>query len=111
MALTSMWASFVLLAVAVASVASDAEVAAPSASQICIVRYWTEARWRNYGYDHIVHLQNGCRHALRCAVSTDVAPRPVVVSLPSASQREVLTFLGSPARAFSASVACHAKSD
>ena len=66
----------------------------------------TEARYRGYGYDHLVHLSNGCESAAVCTVATDVNPEPQTVSVPPRSTETVLTFMASPARTFSAKVEC-----
>ena len=29
-----------------------------------------EARYRNYGYDHVVHLKNDCEEAITCSITT-----------------------------------------
>ena len=66
----------------------------------------TEARFRNYGYDHLVTVRNGCDQALTCDVATDVSPEPSRVTVQAHAEVEVLTFRGSPAREFSAKVEC-----
>lgn len=77
----------------------------PEAPVYC-VQAWTEARYRNYGYDHIVHIYNGCAIFATCQVSTNVAPKPIVVRVKPASLIEVLTFRGSPSSEFVARVSC-----
>ena len=77
----------------------------PDAPIYCI-QAWTEARWRNYAYDHIVHLFNGCTAFATCKVSTNVAPTPVSVRLKPAEAKEVLTFRGSPSQEFLPRVYC-----
>lgn len=76
---------------------------APRAS---CVSSWNEARYRNFGYDHIVHLQNGCEREIECAVITDSNPTPVVVMVPGMGILEVLMFRGSPARIFRSEIEC-----
>jgi hypothetical protein len=66
----------------------------------------TEARYRNYGYDHLVTIRNGCDQAVSCDVGTDVSPEPTRVSVAAHAEADVLTFRGSPAREFSARVEC-----
>ena len=68
--------------------------------------YRTEARYRPYGYDHIVILHNGCDRRVSCEVSTNANPRPVTVTVEAGRDREVVTFLGSPSREFTANVRC-----
>jgi hypothetical protein len=59
-----------------------------------------------YGYDHVVSLRNECATRARCSVTTDVAPTPVQVTLTPGAARDLVTFRGSPASAFSARVQC-----
>jgi hypothetical protein len=70
------------------------------------ITYWPEVRYRNYGYDHIVHLANGCPAQAICSVSTDVNPNPIQVTVPSHEEIEVLSVRGSPAREFTPRVEC-----
>jgi hypothetical protein len=69
-----------------------------------------EARYANYGYDHIVHLANRCDAAFVCSVSTDVNPTPIEARLGGGKTTEVLTFRGSPARVFTPRAVCRATS-
>lgn len=77
----------------------------PNAPLYCI-QAWTEARYRNYGYDHIVHIYNGCSAFATCQVSTNVAPKPIKVRVQPGELREVLTFRGSPSQEFVPRVYC-----
>jgi hypothetical protein len=70
------------------------------------LRSWPEARYRNYGYDHIVHVANDCRARAFCAVSTDVNPHPVEVEIPASGQLEILTCRGCAAREFTPRLEC-----
>jgi hypothetical protein len=70
------------------------------------IRVWPEARMRAYGYDHVVHVQNACTKDAVCSVATDVNPDAVTVTVPKASEVEVTTWLGSPAREFVPKVKC-----
>lgn len=70
------------------------------------VKWHTEVRYANYGYDHWVVIHNGCQRDAACAVTTDVNPRAIHVGVPVDGTREVLTFRGSPARQFTARVRC-----
>src|SRR5512134_2068407 len=54
------------------------------------VRVRAEARYRNYGYDHIVHLQSRCTMDVACAVWTDVSPIRIRASLAPGQEVEVL---------------------
>jgi hypothetical protein len=87
--------------VAGASVAETSGAAVPA----CI-GFWGEARFRGYGYYHIVHVANDCARAAVCDVSTDVNPTPERVTVPAKQQVEVVTFQGSPAREFVPHVEC-----
>jgi hypothetical protein len=78
---------------------------ADSHTPACL-RAWPEARYRNYGYDHIVHISNECRTRAFCAVSTDVSPTPVEVQVPESGQLEVLTCRGCAARQFTPRLEC-----
>jgi hypothetical protein len=79
---------------------------AAGASAPCVT-VTTEAIYRNYGYDHIVHLSSGCAGTVTCVVTTDVSPEPQRVTLEPKGHADVLTFRGSPARAFTAHADCH----
>jgi hypothetical protein len=70
------------------------------------VRAWSEARVRYPGYDHIVHLDSSCSVQATCSVSTNVNPQTIVTEVPPGERVEVMTFMGSPAREFSARVEC-----
>lgn len=77
----------------------------PEPEPACI-DVWPEARYRNYGYDHIVHLLSRCEAEALCSVATDVNPDPVEVPVAAGAEIEVLTFRGSPAREFTPRVSC-----
>jgi hypothetical protein len=79
---------------------------AMSGPQTPCIRSWPEVRYKNYGYDHIVHVGNDCRVKASCAVSSDVNPEPVQVIIPAGEQIEVMTSRGSPAREFTPRVEC-----
>lgn len=66
----------------------------------------TEARYRNYGYDHLVHIHNGCEQRAECKVSTDVNPVEHRVTIEPGADATVVTFVGSPSSEFTARVAC-----
>jgi hypothetical protein len=70
------------------------------------VAFWPEIRYRNYGYDHVVHLANRCGVRAFCSVATDVNPTAVQVRVPPRQQTEVLTFRGAAARQFVPLVEC-----
>ncbi|NUP13114.1 MAG: hypothetical protein HOW73_44300 [Polyangiaceae bacterium] len=79
--------------------------AQPAQSTACVVT-WTESRYRNYGYDHIVHLDNECIETAECTITTDSNPSPVTAQVPPNNHIEVLMFRGSPSRSFVAKVDC-----
>lgn len=83
-------------------------VAASAPPALTCVDHWPEARYRNFGYDHIVHLASRCRESAVCQVSTDVNPEAQSATVKPQEHVEVLTFRGSPASTFSASVSCKA---
>ena len=68
---------------------------------------WRKAtRYSPYGYDHLVYIFNGCTKTAHCIVTTDAHPQPIPVVVPAVTEVEVVTFVGSPASSFEASVAC-----
>jgi hypothetical protein len=73
--------------------------------EVC-VGVWTEARYVGFGYNHIVHVANGCNAAASCTVTTNVNPEPQTVAVPPGSRTDVVTFVGSPASTFAAKVEC-----
>lgn len=99
-----------ILGVALAMLAAFpacSEPRVPEASQkVKCVDSWAEARYRNYAYDHVVHLLSRCRTEVVCFVSTNVNPSAVRVELPAGAEMEVLTYRGSPAREFTPNVRC-----
>jgi hypothetical protein len=82
-----------------------AEPAAETQPASC-VRFWTEARLRGYAYDHVVHLESGCHRTASCNVSTNVAPRVLVVAVEPSQTLEVVTLRGSENPDFVAIVRC-----
>lgn len=77
----------------------------PKAPLHCI-QVWPEARYRNYGYDHIVHIYNGCSASATCTVSTNVAPQAIKVRIAVRQKIEVLTYRGSPSQEFRVNSSC-----
>jgi hypothetical protein len=75
-------------------------------SAAACIKVRPEARYRGYGYNHIVHVADVCAAAAECDVSTDVNPQPTHVSVPAKGEVEVTTFVGSPARVFTPKVEC-----
>jgi hypothetical protein len=78
----------------------------PKADASECVKHRTEARYRNLGYDHLVYVTNTCEGGVACQVSTNVNREPIELSLRSGETRELVTWRGSPAREFTARVAC-----
>ena len=75
-------------------------------TSLACVAAWGESRYRNAGYDHIVHLQNRCHKTVLCRVTTNVNPDPIEGTVAPGEVRDVLTFRGSPARDFVPKVDC-----
>lgn len=73
-------------------------------SRVCIA-YWGEARYV-VGYNHIVHIVNGCDRDATCDVSTDVNPNVQTVAVPRGTHVAVTTFLGAPTSRFVPRVEC-----
>jgi hypothetical protein len=71
------------------------------------VKAWPEVRYRPFGYDHVVHIRNDCDRTADCTVTTDVNPDATRVSIPPGEEAEVVTWMGSPSREFTPTVACH----
>lgn len=88
------------------SSSSRAYVAESRPQDASCVEAWPEVRYRNYGYDHIVHLLSHCEVRAHCAVSSDVNPEPIDVLVPPREHIQVLTFRGSPASQFTPKVVC-----
>lgn len=70
------------------------------------IEFRGEARYRGYGYHHIVIVENGCDRAARCDVATDVTPESQSVDVPAGQSSETITRTGSPSRAFEPRVSC-----
>ena len=98
-------ASSLGLAVLLVAGALGSPVAAHPQTPACI-RSWPEVRYRNYAYDHVVHIGNECRVKASCAVSSDVNPEWIQVIVPAGEQVEVVTKRGSPAREFTPRIEC-----
>jgi hypothetical protein len=77
------------------------------AEGLACVEWAQEAVSTAYGYDHVVSLHNRCKQRAECDVTTDVNPQAIHVALAADARRDIVTFRGSPARAFSARVRCH----
>jgi len=65
------------------------------------------ARFKAYGYTHIVTLSNSCQRAVSCEVWTDVDPTPrVTLQAKPGQSAEVVTRNGSPASEVHAGKLC-----
>jgi hypothetical protein len=69
------------------------------------VKFWGEARYV-VGYDHLVHIVNGCDKRATCTVHTDVNVQPQSVEVAPAAHAIVTTWLGSPTARFTPYVDC-----
>jgi hypothetical protein len=96
----------IVLALSSFAVAGDGRGGGDSARRVGCIDVWPEARYRNYAYDHIVHLRSRCRMRVVCDVTTNVNPSSIRVSVPPGQEIEVVTFRGSPARDFQPSARC-----
>lgn len=95
---------FALLRVSAGAV-PPVEPAADAGPAPC-VRFWGEARPTGYGYRHVVVLESRCKTKQTCDVSTDVNPEVQKVPVDPGQTKEVVTFLESPASAFTPRVVC-----
>lgn len=87
---------------------SQGEAHAESSVPACI-QVRTESRYVPFGYNHLVILKSGCSRAATCTVSTDVNPERITVGVAPGATVELLTFAGSPAQTFRATVVCRTK--
>lgn len=96
---------FAAAMVAFAALVAPRALASESARPSCIaVR--KEARYGAYAYNHVVILTNGCERPATCTVATNVNPEKRSVRLVPGETKEVVTFIGSPARDFQPDVSC-----
>jgi hypothetical protein len=80
-------------------------VEAPASDGDCL-RFWPEARYRSYAYDHVVHLGSSCHRAASCLVATNVSPKPIAVAVQPLEHVEVVTLRGSDLAEFVPQVKC-----
>ncbi len=73
------------------------------------VQVRAEVRQGSIGYDHVVHLNNGCEQTYECTVKTDANPEPMTVAVPPHLEVEVVTTRGSASRTFAPVVDCNPK--
>ena len=99
--------SGLVLSVALLVTATPSEAADAGAPGVpACMQVQTESRYVPYGYNHLVHLRNGCDRAATCTVSTDVNPQAQTVDIASATAVDVTTFMGASAQTFVAKVSC-----
>lgn len=70
------------------------------------VDWTTEVRASGFGYKHIVHLKNQCNAAQHCDVTASSNPQKQSVELAPKASSDVIVHINSPAREFTADVAC-----
>jgi hypothetical protein len=87
---------------------AEAKDAGASAVPAC-VQVSTESRYVPYGYNHIVHLKNGCSKTATCKVATDVNPDIQTVEVHASTSVEVLTYMAANSQTFVARVSCTLK--
>lgn len=80
----------------------------PPPPQPSCVRFWPEARYRSYAYDHVVHLESECVRSTSCNVSTNVNPAVIVVAIDPGQHLEVVTARGVNSSDFTPLVQCSA---
>lgn len=97
----------VLLTVALGGAGMDRAAAGDDVGPpVTCVSWKAEAKFVGVAYNHLVHLHNRCDHGASCEVSTDVNPEAQTVLMGKGEKKTVLTFRGSPAREFKATVVC-----
>jgi hypothetical protein len=64
------------------------------------------AVYRGYGYDHEVTIENSCAKPIDCDVTTNSNPELTKIKVAAHATENVIMFHGSPAREFTADVAC-----
>ncbi|MCA9629783.1 MAG: hypothetical protein KC766_19050 [Myxococcales bacterium] len=78
---------------------------AKALGQTC-VEYSTQVIYKNYGYDHWVHLRSACEKPVTCHASSDSNPSGADRALDPGESASLLMFRGSPASEFQATVSC-----
>lgn len=69
--------------------------------------WWTEAKPNQRGgFNHLLHLESDCEHALHCEISTDANTVLGVITIPARSNMVINTFRGAPTEDFTADVRC-----
>jgi hypothetical protein len=100
------WLVGLLIPALLATSSALAEGSENAPKAVSCVAVETEARFKGFGFDHVVTLRNGCKKPARCSVKTDANPRASSVELAVGEERMIVTFAGSPAREFRADVTC-----
>ena len=77
----------------------------PPARNPSCVSFSAQAVYRS-GYEHRVHIANGCNKMVSCDVNTDVTPGIITARVSAHSMETVLTRRGSPSYSFVANVVC-----
>ena len=70
------------------------------------IDYWGEARYAGLGYKHIVHVKSECEKLAHCKVWTNVNTDKQRVDVPAGEEKQVVTYIGSPASEFEAHAEC-----
>jgi hypothetical protein len=91
--------------VALLALASAADAQDKKGTPAC-VRWSGQTVATAAGYNHVVEIENTCDKPAACAVSTDVAPDPLHVTVASKEKTELVTFRGSPSYTFKPKVEC-----
>ncbi|MCP4198739.1 MAG: hypothetical protein GY762_16455 [Proteobacteria bacterium] len=81
----------------------------PAGGKTGCVTWTTEARYEGLGFNHYVHLKSACKEVMVCSVTTNANPDPTVATLPPGGKASVVTYKGSPASEFTATVTCQKK--
>lgn len=106
---TAVLAALVAVPAALGAIGNDARAQNDEERRPAVpecIEHRSEARYRALGYDHVVVLTSRCEHVARCTVTTDVNPQPARVNVRPGTTEEVVTWRSSPARAFTATLAC-----
>ncbi len=104
--LRTLFSGLVVSAAVLGTAASSQAADAGAPSVPACIQVQSESRYVPYGYNHIVHLRNGCDRSAVCTVSTDVNPQAQNVEVASASAVDVTTFMGAASQTFVAKVGC-----
>ncbi len=84
---------------------AGAEEKAPEGNPSCI-EYMAKARYVGIGFEHRVYVRNACEKPAECVVTTDVNPERMRARVDANTIMTFITYRGSPAYTFVASVQC-----